>query len=418
MWAVSLNAIDLMSYTNISYERRRFLRLSASALGLCATVRWTSAEEQFKASGVIPGKDDRLVVLETEAAVLETPPELLDAQITPNELLFVRNNSQPEGAATLEPWPLKDWKIDFSGLLNEPKVLDAAELRAMEQIEHEMVLQCSGNGRSIFSETAQTAGTQWTRGGMGNVRFSGVSLSAVLKKLQIDLDPSARFISVEGKDAPLPGNEDFEHSIPLDDALSRSILALDLNGRPIPAIHGGPVRLITPGYFGTMQMKWVSRIRFEAAETGNYNHIPRYRTPLEPIKPGSKFDYTLINSKPNWNMKVKTVVTSHTPGSRVPAGKAFTLRGVAFNDGQARIETVLISQDQGETWQRVPIERPKSSYAWYRWQVRLTLKPGKHEVWTRAVDRLGRSQPLDGSIDWNPRGYEWNGVERIGLVAS
>ena len=72
---------------------------------------------------------------------------------------------------------------------------------------------------------------------------------------------------------------DLEHSIPVADVLERGIIALRLNGEPLPGIHGGPVRLVTPGFFGTMQIKWLTRLRFETAESPNFYHATEYRVP-------------------------------------------------------------------------------------------------------------------------------------------
>jgi len=217
------------------------------------------------------------------------------------------------------------------------------------------------------------------------------------------------------KDQPDAGKEDFEHSLPLDDVLKKSILAVKLNGEPIPAVHGGPVRFITPGYFGTMQVKWLSRLRFEAAETSNYNHVPRYRMPNVPVKPGDKYDYTTANSVPSWRMNVKSVVLFPAPGEKLSAGRV-TIRGVAFNDGEAKIDTVLVSLDEGRTWRPAELEVPGSPFAWTRWQFPAMLNAGPANIWARAIDTRGRSQPLDGSTFWNPPGYEWNGVEKIGVT--
>ena len=132
-----------------------------------------------------------------------------------------------------------------------------------------------------------------------------------------------------------PGEADFEHSLPLDDVLERSILALRLNGEPIPAVHGGPVRLITPGYYGTMNVKWLSRLRFEESESTNRHHQDRYRTPKRPIEPGSAFAYNLANSEANWQMRIKSVIFAPLDGEKLPAGKTL-IKGVAFNDGSVR----------------------------------------------------------------------------------
>jgi DMSO/TMAO reductase YedYZ molybdopterin-dependent catalytic subunit len=222
----------------------------------------------------------------------------------------------------------------------------------------------------------------------------------------------AKFLSAEGGDHPLPGEMDFEHSLPLDEALAKSLLALSLDGRPLPVIHGGPVRLITPGYYGTMHVKWVTRLRFDDRESSHTSQIPNYRTPLEPIEPGATFTPTFANSEPNWRMRLKSVVLSPAAGAKLSAGKVPVV-GVAFNDGEARIESVLVSTDSGRTWLQAELHVPESPYAWYRWQASVELPVGPHQIWARAVDALGRTQPLDGSIYWNPQGYTWNGVEKI-----
>lgn len=97
------------------------------------------------------------------------------------------------------------------------------------------------------------------------------------------------------------------------------------------------------------------------------------------------------------------------PGAQLKAGP-ITVSGVAYNDGKAPIESVLVSVDKGESWQPAQFEVPESPYAWYQWKAQRDFKPGTHEIWARAIDALGRSQPLDGKIFWNPNGYEWTGI--------
>jgi hypothetical protein len=143
--------------------------------------------------------------------------------------------------------------------------------------------------------------------------------------------------------------------------------------------------------------------------------MPHYRTPLEPIKPGQGFEPTFENSESNWRMRLKSVVLSPAPGAKLASGEV-KIAGVAFNDGEARIDSVLVSTDGGQSWQQAELEVPKSPYAWYRFHKTIQLSPGKHSLWTRAIDALGSSQPLDGSIYWNPRGYTWNGVEKIDVT--
>jgi sulfite oxidase len=397
-------------------DRRVFLKQSGAAVAAVAVAAgdWPASGAEPNAASIVPIKDPRLIVHTAQPPVFETPyPLLAESQVTPTPLFFVRNCQQPPQVSARDA--LATWKIELAGLVNRPQTIDAAILRKLPQTEVEMVVQCSGNGRKLFSESAQTEGTQWLRGGMGNVRFTGVRLAALLDHLGVKAKPAARYLTAEGRDDPRPGEMDFEHSLPLDETLCKSMLALGLNGQSLPVIHGGPVRLVTPGFYGTMHVKWVTRLRFDDKESDHTSHMPKYRTPLVPIPPGGPFQPTYTNSEPNWRMRLKSVVLSPSSGAKLSAGKVSVV-GVAFNDGLARIESVLVSTDQGQSWQQAKLEVPESPYAWYRWRAAVKLSPGKHEIWSRAVDALGRSQPLDGSIFWNPRGYTWNGVEKIAVT--
>lgn len=397
-------------------NRRLFLASSGVAAIGSATFGHLgnlASGQEANAASVVDGKDRRLIVHTPSIAVLETPPELLHTQVTPLEVLFVRNNGQPSDGATMKAGKLDGWNIEFAGAINGVKRIAARDLAELPLVSREMVLQCCGNGRALFAQTVKAKGTQWLRGGMGNIQIRGVPLSAVLEKLGVRVNAEASFLTAEGNEPPPPGKEEFEHSLPLADALSGSILALAMNGQPIPACHGGPVRLMTPGYFGTMQIKWLRRLRFDVAESQNYNHMSRYRAPRQVIKPGTAFKYNLENSKACWRLKVKSVVLSPIPGAQLKAGQKARVLGVAFNDGQVPVEAVLVSVDRGQTWSRASLKTPHSLTAWYRWEHFVKLAAGQQEIWARAVDRLGRSQPIDGSIHWNPSGYEWNGVEKI-----
>lgn len=401
------------------HSRRHFLAASAAGLTAFGVTEFGFGDSAVEtAADLVTGKDARLLVLKKFPAVLETPLKLLGEQrMTPTTLLFVRNNQQPADAATVSPSTQKEWNVAIEGAVNKAAKISLRQLQDMPQTGYEMVLQCSGNGRSLFSKAAQTSGTQWGPGGMGNVVFRGVRLSDVLAKAGIEVDTTAKFVDANGKDEPLEGKEDFMHSLPVEDVLNRSILALDMNGEALPAIHGGPVRLITPGIYGTMQVKWLDSLSFVTEESTNYNHLPRYRVPLQPIKPGTDYQFTLQNSSYNWNMKVKSAVLTPNEGDSVKSGKN-VIKGVAFNDGQAKITSVIVSIDHGQSWRQAVLQRSDSPYGWTQFQLQTNLSPGKQSIWCRAIDELGRSQPIDGSIAWNPRGYEWNGIDKVDVTVT
>lgn len=401
-------------------DRRQFIQgVGATAALTLATPSLCAAAAPKSADALVAGKDARLIVHTVHPVVMETPAELLAAQqVTPTALLFVRNTQQqPEGTAHLRSQSLNGWKVEIAGLVEESLTIEGQQLSEMPQVDVELVLQCSGNSRALFNASAKVKGTAWGRGGMGNVVFGGVRLQTLVDKLGIKIKPEAKYLSAEGTDRPDEGEQDFEHSLPLADALERSFLALTLNGQPLPAAHGGPVRLVTPGYYGTMNVKWLHRLRFDAAESDHTSQIPNYRTPLVPIEPGTPFVPTLANSEPNWRMMIKSVVLSPVPGAKLATGDV-QVRGVAFNDGAARIDAVLTSSDGGRSWQKAELQTPESPFAWYRWQARLKLPRGNQQIWARAVDTLGRTQPLDGAVHWNPQGYTWNGVEKIDVTVT
>lgn len=365
--------------------------------------------------GLVAGKHPSLGVLSESPLVLSTPIGVLAGdRITDKHNLFVRNIQDLAEGHTLAPLPIEGWEIELVGLIDPVRVVvRAEELLALEQAEYEMVLQCSGNGRSMYRDIP---GTPWDQGGVGNVRFTGVPLAALLVEHGITIDPSAEYVTAEGCDRPKsPGQPDFEHSLPIADVLDKTILALELNGEALPGIHGGPVRLVTPGYFGTMQIKWLSRLRFETAESTTFHHAVEYRVPLAPVTAADPFRFTLENSRPTWLIRLMSYILDPVPGARLRPGTN-PIRGVAYNDGSSRIESLLVSIDHGETWQSAQLEPSPSPYAWHQWTTNVDLQPGSHEIWSRAVDEFGNTQPLDGSVDWNPNGYEWAGVFKTKVV--
>ncbi|MEZ4598133.1 MAG: molybdopterin-dependent oxidoreductase [Chloroflexota bacterium] len=359
----------------------------------------------------IEGIDPRLEMLSSEPLVLQTPMGLLAGRRTTDpSVLFVRNCQDLPSAMTMGPMPLDDWHIELAGLIRPGRlVIRAADLLEMEQVELEMVLQCAGNGRTMYRGVP---GTRWGLGGVGNVRFGGVPLAAVLARHGVELDPRVRFVTARARQDPGATDQPaFEHSLPVGDVLERSILALTLDGKPMPGIHGGPVRLVTPGYFGTMQVKWLGGVRFETVESPTHYHASEYRVPHGRVEPGDGFRFTLENSRPTWSLRLTSLILDPPPGAVVPGD--VTVRGVAFNDGSAALESVLVSVDRGETWKEARLRPPGSPYAWYPWSLRTHLQGGTSEIWARAVDALGRTQPMDGSVHWNPNGYEWAGVAKV-----
>ncbi len=400
-----------MTFEDVMH-RRQFFVAAPMAFAVADFVRvWTESEP-------MPAeKDKRLKIIADDPLVLETPDQVLaSSRVTPTAALFVRNHHGAKAICDMKPRPMIG-SLEIGGLVRQQQSVPLEKLATLATTEVEMVLQCSGNFRSQFSRVSPIEGTPWNKGAIGNVRFRGVPIANVFKALNLVIDSNARYLTARGADLPeKPGQSQYEKSVPLEVALSRGLLATEMNGEPLPAIHGGPLRLVIPGYYGTVQVKWLTQLRLEATETTNYYQMTDYRTPKQLIKPGAAITYTPANSDPNFDMKINSRLYFPADKATLKATEPFVARGVAWNDGAAVLTSVDLSTDGGRIWRAADLARAVSPFAFREWSCTLTLPAGPHELWVRATDAHGRTQPLDGGLFWNPGGYAWNGVEKISLT--
>jgi sulfite oxidase len=407
---------------------RREFGLLAGASGLALGLglpRLAFAEQAQTAAQIIKGKSADMVIHNAKLGVMETPIALLRKHNhTPKEILFNRLHFPHEGnaawyATTAAPSAemVKDWNLRIGGLVQRSRDVKIADLQKMPQEKRVSVIQCAGNGRSFFAGKQKVAGGQWKNGGMGNVEWEGVPLRAFLADMKLEPAHAATWLTAEGWDEP-PTREgsDFAKSYRLSDpALDHAILALKMNGEPIPAVHGGPVRLIIPGFYGNMNVKFLNSLLLAAEQSPSAYQSVGYRIPIVLPSDPAKFkanDYTLSNSVPTYGHTIKSVTFSPLPDDKPRAGNV-DITGVAFNDGSAKITRVEVSADGGKTWIDAQIKPPESPWAWHHWSAKGKLAGGANTLMSRATDALGRTQPIDGLARWNPRGYEWNGVERL-----
>jgi sulfite oxidase len=408
-------------------SRREFGALTGAAAALSSGlapgwVRRALADET--ADQIIQGKVKEMIIHSAELGVMETPLTLLrQYDHTPKEILFNRLHFAHGGASAWEATTAapdrKDWILRVDGLVQRPRSVGIADLEQMDQVKRVSVLQCAGNGRSFYAAKQKVAGGQWMNGGMGNVEWQGVPLRPFLAAMKLEPAASVRWLTAEGWDQPpTPEGSDFAKSYDIDDpALEHAILALKMNGEPIPSIHGGPVRLIIPGFYGNMNVKFLTVLMLAAEQSPSAFQAVGYRMPLQPVEPGQfeANDYTIYNSVPTYGHKIKSVIFSPLPEDQPKAGPV-EITGVAFNDGMAPITSVEVSADGGKSWQAAAVAPPESPWAWYHWTAKASLGAGSNLLMARATDALGRTQPMDGLARWNPRGYEWNGVDRVEIV--
>ena len=353
-----------------------------------------------------------LIVLQDRPLNAETPAHLLDDEVTPTANLFVRNNGiPPENIG--DP---KAWKITIDGEVNRPLTLTLGELtERFRPVTYQLQLECGGNGRSAFYPEAR--GNQWLIGAVGCAEWTGVPLRDVLKAAEPK--PSAVYTAHYGADTHLSGDPDkppISRGVRLPKAMDEfSIIAFQVNGEPIPLIHGGPVRVIYPGWAGSASHKWLTRIWIRDREhDGPGMTGTSYRYPTAPIVPGSKHDgkgFAILESMP-----VRSVITSPANGTELPDGtRRIDLRGAAWA-GDLAVRTVEVSIDYGSSWQKADLKPPRNDYAWQRWTAQVELPThGYYEIWARATDQRGRTQPFQAA-NWNPQGYGGNAYHRVAVL--
>ena len=411
------------------FDRRSFLKIAGAAgasglLKIPGAAPFARAADTPGAPEIIAGKRPQMIVHNAKLGVMETPLELLrEHRWTPKDILYNRTHFPVDGegkwVATTAPADAattREWTILVGGLVQRPKTIRVSDLQGMAQVKRTAVMQCAGNGRSYYWAKGKTAGSGWKHGGMGNLTWEGVPLMPLLHSLDLSPDESVHYLTANGKDVPpVAGGADLIKSYPLTAAqLDDAILALRMNGEPIPTIHGGPVRLIIPGYYGNMNVKWVTDLMLMDRETPSALMQKTYRMPLRTVEPG-KFttqDLTQQNSTPTYGFAIMSVVFAPLAGQTVRRG-AVDLSGVAWNDGLVPMTEVRVSVDQGKSWHATDIDASDGPYAWQHWKTRMQFDSGAHEVWVRATDAWGRTQPVDGLTTWNPGGWDWHGVDRV-----
>jgi DMSO/TMAO reductase YedYZ molybdopterin-dependent catalytic subunit len=342
----------------------------------------------------------------------ETPEHLLDEPVTSYANFFIRNNGGI-------PDPVADpraWKIRIDGEVNTPLELTLGDLESrFPVVTRQLQMECGGNGRSFFAP--QTRGNQWGNGAVSNAEWTGVRLRDVLQAA--GLKDTARFTGHFGADPHLSGDPNraaISRGMRIAKALDEdTLIVFRMNGQPIPQVHGAPVRLLVPGWPGSLSQKWFTRITLLAEpHRGQGMGGTSYRVPVRPIVPGSNnngADFTDMESMP-----VRSILSSHAHGTRLAAGtRSLDLRGAAWA-GDLSVRAVHASVDFGATWTEMQVAAPANRHAWQRWTGRVTLpSDGYYEIWYRATDSEGRMQP-HAAANWNPQGYGSNPISRAAIL--
>ncbi|QIG40958.1 molybdopterin-dependent oxidoreductase [Microbacterium sp. 4R-513] len=346
-------------------DRRRFLLLAgltaASAVVVGVTARAvsmaTSSVEKIRDALRLPAP--RSTVTVPEGAELDIPG--ITPLFTPNKDFY-----RVDTALTVPTIDPGTWRLVVDGMVDQRIELGFDELVAMGLDEYAITLTCVSN--VVGGEL------------VGNAKWLGVPVRDILRMA----GPRS------GADMVLSRSVDgFTASTPLsaltDDGLD-AILAVAMNGEPLPLEHGFPVRMVVPGLYGYVSAtKWLTELKVTTFAQDEAYWTPRGYSAQAPIKFSSRIDTPKID-KP-------------VAAGRIP------IAGVAWAQSVG-IERVEVSIDDGE-WQTATLSNPVNADTWVQWHLEWDAAPGTHYVTVRAVNKKGELQiqeaaPIapNGSTGW------------------
>jgi DMSO/TMAO reductase YedYZ molybdopterin-dependent catalytic subunit len=342
-----------------------------------------------------PETQTTVAELSTDPVIHPAPLDALQLDRMPTEAHFRRDHFS---APPSRPEP---WRLEIAADAGRTFELDMDALRSYPRRELRVVLECAGHRRA--EHRAPTRGAPWSIGAVSEASWAGTSLRNVIEDSR---HGSTRFVLLEGADSgPFrdAGTFHFARALPLERALHPdTLLAWEMNGEPLPAGHGAPVRAIVPGWYATDSVKWLKRISLlDEPFTGPFEVID-YRLSTDPTVQGARMTA----------LPVHALLTSHRPDERVSTGRC-VLEGIAWGGegGVARVDVSVNGQD----WQEATLEPPSSRYSFARWRLSWQADAGWSTVAVRATDAAGREQPPQPS--WNPGGYANASIQRVDLLA-
>ncbi len=284
-----------------------------------------------------------------------------------------------------------NWKLQIGGLVATPKTLTLPQIKELPKKEVTATLECSGNGASSSF-----------MGAIGNAKWTGTPLSALLKEFGVKPQAIEVAFWAADKGKEKIRNNDYEQhfarSLSLVEAQRPDVLlAYEMNGQPLNAGHGAPLRLIVPGWYGIAWVKWLTTIELRDHRLMNRFMARDYVTLRgTPTKNGIDWKESSVGP-----MNVKSLVARVLKN-----GPAYTVSGAAWTNAQ-EIQKVELKIDDGP-WQTAALdERHREPHCWtfwsYEWQ---DARPGEHTLVSRAIDSNGDVQPAaDDPLIKNKKTY-------------
>ena len=358
-------------------------------------------------AGQPPRKRPELVVHGDHPLNAETPQHLLrEGSVTPTEAFYVRCHGE---VPNVDP---HSYRLGVSGLVGRPLRLSLEEILDLPKTEFTATLYCAGNRRAELMEIKPIPGkVAWGVGAAGNARWGGVLLRDVLGLAGIG--EGARHVAFTGLDRDVESSTGapFGGSVPIERAVADgTLLAYEMNGRPLAPEHGSPLRAVVGGYVGARSVKWLSGVTLQAEPSGNYYQAVEYKL-FPPHVTADNADHS--EGEMLGEIPLNCVILAPENGETVAPGPV-PVRGYALAGGDRGVVRVEVSADGGGSWTGASLLGDGGPGTWRFWEATLGLSPGSHSIVARAFDSGGGSQPASVGEVWNFQGYAnnaWHGVD-------
>jgi len=291
------------------------------------------------------------------------------------------------------------WELEIAGLVERPRSLSFAELKALPAKTLRVTLECAGNGRGQLSPRYPSV--PWLEEGVSTADWTGVPLRDLL-----DLRAEAKEVVFHGADRGIDAGVEhhFARSLARAQALSDEVLvAYAMNGAPLPPQHGAPLRLIVPRWYGMASVKWLRSIEAREQPFDGVQQARGYHFRRVPGEKGEPCTLMRVNSL----MAPPGIPDFYTRRRIVDAGPVEII-GRAWS-GAAAVERVEFGLDG--RWSPAIVTAERHAHGWKRWSFAWQAAPGEHELACRATDAAGNTQPLEPP--WDLSGFGNNGVQRI-----
>jgi DMSO/TMAO reductase YedYZ molybdopterin-dependent catalytic subunit len=345
--------------------RGQFIAMAASTVGVAMFLFWGRGFV-FHSQSSMPVSSPKIPLPPPSANIPagsifaeETLAPFVASEVTPNDKFYRIDTN-----IIVPSIDANTWRLNLRGLVkNGPVQFTYDQLKAMPSVSEYATLECISD--KIEGDLISTA------------YWKGVPLKSILDKAQVL--PEAIYIVFRCSDG-------YDVGIPLDRGMmDGTILAYEMNGVPLPAEHGFPVRAIVPGLYGMMNAKWITDIELVGRvyegfwQRRGWANNAKYQTHSKIVFPGdalrNRFEQLSVNAT--------------TIGSKSP------IAGIAFA-GDRGISKVEVSTDGGNTWQTASIKDPLSINSWVLWALDwIPQNKGRYNILVRATDKTGNIQTAE-----------------------